>query len=388
MPDRPIPLYDLVISPAAKRRVRDVLQSGWISSGPVVDELETTLSMSLDLAHVAAVSSATAGLELALRACGIGRGDEVIAPALTFVATVEAIRRTGATPVLVDVNPDTWTICPEEVGRAVTDSTRAILSVDYAGMPADYSELRRLARQHRLRIIADASHAIGALWNDKSLVHAVDVAVFSLHATKNLTAGEGGVVASRQPRLINAVRILARHGMTTTAHQRRRGAGAYDIPEAGLKANLSDLLAALALGQLERFSTDQNNRRRLVERYRMGLAAQARPIIMQAATPHALSGDHLMVVRLVDARRAQRDRVRERLRGEGIETGLHYRPVHTFGAYRPLAHDRLRHTALLADQFITLPLYSGLSGRAVDRVVASLGRAYERYCPAGHHRSS
>lgn len=219
---RKIPLYDLKISVAARREVADSLASGWLSSGPKTSAFEKAIADLLHTRHAAAVNSCTVGLQILLGAIGAGRGKQVITTPFTFAATVEAIMATGATPVFADIDPRTLNIDAEEVARKVTSKTVAIVPVDIGGYPANYAKMKRVAKQCSVSLIADAAHSIGTTYKGKTISQLVDAAVYSFHATKNLTCGEGGMVVSRHKDLIAAVKLISSHGMTSGAYQRKK----------------------------------------------------------------------------------------------------------------------------------------------------------------------
>src|SRR5207302_10526803 len=241
--------------------VAEVLRSGWLASGPKVAQLEAELSAYLGGRPVRTQTSATAGLEMALLACGIGKGDEVITPALSFVATANVIVRVGARPVFVDVGLDSRNIDLEQVAAAITPRTRAILPVHFAGLPVDMERLYALAGQHRLRVIEDAAHAIGSAWRGRRIGSFGDLVVFSCHPNKNITTIEGGAISGGSPEELEAIELHRWHG------QVRSAADQFDTLLAGGKANLSDVAAAVGLGQLRHLEQFNARRRELAARY-------------------------------------------------------------------------------------------------------------------------
>src|SRR5690349_2351628 len=241
--------------------VAEVLRSGWLASGPKVAEFEATLSGYLGGRPVRAETSATAGLEMALLACGIGRGDEVITPALSFVATANVIVRVGARPVFVDVGLDSRNIDLDQVEEAITPRTRAIMPVHFAGMPVDMERLYAIAGHHRLRVIEDAAHAIGSSWKGRRIGGFGDLVVFSFHPNKNITTIEGGAISGGSAEELRSIELHRWHG------QVKAGPDSFDTLLAGGKCNLSDVAAAVGLGQLRRLEEFNAKRRALVARY-------------------------------------------------------------------------------------------------------------------------
>lgn len=369
-----IPLFDLTPSTATRRAVDRTLRSGWLSSGPAVRAFEQAVAKRMRVPHTAAVNSATAGLILALRAADIGPGQEVITTPLTFIATIEAILHVGATPVLADIDPVSLTLEPHAVASRITKKTAAILTVDLAGYPCDYRSFRALGREYRLKLIADSAHAVGTLYRGKPIPHWCDLCVLSFYATKNLTCGEGGMVLSRHRAPVERIRTLARHGLTSNAFLRRRsGESSYDAVELGYKANLSDVHAAIGLGHLQDFDRNQRLRRRLAERYMANLSEYGELIRLPAVPANGSHGWHLFMVRVngLDVRR--RDGLIRRMARDGIECGVHYRPVYEFSCYRRLARKtNLPVTASLADTLLTLPLFPAMSPDDIDYICERL----------------
>jgi len=266
--DDRIKLFDIRLSARARREVADTLNSGWLTTGPKVAAFEKSVAKYLRVRYTAAVNSCTAGLQLVLMALGVEPGKEVITSPFTFVATAEAILSVGARPILADINPVTLNIDPDEVTRKMSARTAVVMPIDIAGYPADYKVLNRLCDSRKLPLVADAAHSFGAMVGDRSIARMADAAVYSFYSTKNLTAGEGGMVVSRHKSLIEIVRTLSRHGLTSDAHLRRTGRKrGYDALGLGLKANMSDVHAAIGLGQLTVFDRDQAKRERLAKLY-------------------------------------------------------------------------------------------------------------------------
>lgn len=380
MKRRNIPLFDLTVSAATRRLVDRTLASGWLSSGPAVLAFEKAIAQRMAVPYAAAVNSATAGLILALRAADLRPGQEVITSPLTFIATIEAILHVGATPVLVDIDPDSLTLAPHAVERRLTRKTAAILTVDLAGHPCDYVAFRKLCRRHHLHLIADSAHAIGALYRGKPIPAWVDMAVLSFYATKNLTCGEGGMVLSRYRKYTDRVRMLARHGLTSNAFLRRQsGEWSYDAVDLGYKANLSDLHAAVGLGQLAEFDRHQRLREKIVARYLRNLSGFSELVQLPSTPDNGTHGWHLFIVRLSGGRvRTTRNTLTRRMARDGIECGVHYRPVYELSYYRGLRPQEAQVpvTTRVADSLVTLPLYPAMTNAEVDyiceRLIANL----------------
>lgn len=379
MARKTIPLFDLKLSARTIRETTATLRSGWLTSGPKVRAFEETIAGCCGVRYAAAVNSGTAGLVTALVACGVSKGSEVITTPLTFVATVEAILLCGAKPALCDIDPETLTIDPDTVEKSITSRTSAIVTVDLAGHPCDYDRLGRVARAHKVPIIADATHALGASWRGKSMARLADAAVYSFYSTKNLTCGEGGMVVSHKKQVIDRVRLLALHGMTSGAFQRKRVAGSsYDVLALGHKANMSDVHASIGLGQWASFERDQRKRARLAERYEKRLAGLDDYVQVLKVDRRAVHARHLFIVLLnTDHIGVSRDRVIGRMARQGVECGVHYRPVFDLTWYREqgLTGRRLPVASAAGERVLTLPLYPLLKLADVDYVSKALAAA-------------
>ncbi|MEW6051603.1 MAG: DegT/DnrJ/EryC1/StrS family aminotransferase [Candidatus Zixiibacteriota bacterium] len=382
MKRKKIPLFDLALDGATVRELNRTLASGWISTGPAVLRFENAIARRSGVRYAAAVNSATAGLIIALKAAGVRPGQEIITTPLTFIATIEAILHVGAQPMLADVDTESLTLDPESVASRISRRTAGILSVDLTGHPCDYLQLRKLCLENNLRLIADAAHAIGALYRGKPIPSWVDLAVYSFYATKNLTCGEGGMVLSRKRGYIDSVRTLSRHGLTSNAFIRKQTGGwMYDALELGYKANMSDIHAAIGLGQLHVLDREQRRRRQLVARYEANLSAWSDLIQLPTEAKGCRHGWHLFIVRVnLQRLRVTRDDIIRLMAGSGIECGLHYTPVYQFDYYRKigLRPSDLPVTRRESARLLTLPLFPLMSFADVDRVCEALTAIVKR----------
>lgn len=378
MADRRIPLFDLKLAAESKRQVRDVMSTGWLNSGPKVRELEESVSRMAGAKYATAVNSATAGLQLTLAALGAGPGQEVITTPFTFAATAASIIHAGATPVFADINPVTLTIDPDEVARKITTNTLAVMPVDIAGLPADYRRLSAVCKAHGLSLVADAAHSLGARIGKKSIAQLTDAAVHSFQATKNLTTADGGMVLSRHKALIDRVRLTAQHGMTTTAYQRRHSQRwAYDVVDLGHKANLTDLHAAVGLGQLSVFEKNQARRARLAEQYCRGLSELQDFVELPSVGPRVHHAWHLYIIKLDLSRlRIGRNQFMSLLADAGIETGVHYRPLFEMSFYRELGYSERNfpNAAYAGQRVVSLPLYPELKLSDINYICDRIAR--------------
>ncbi len=353
------------ISEAEIDAVAETLRSGWLTTGPRTAELEARMRDYLEAKHVLAVSSCTAALHLSLVALGVGPGDEVITTSITWPATANVIVHCGATPVFADIRDDTLNIDPARVRELITDRTKAIVPVDLYGQPADLDELAATG----LPIVEDAAHAAESRYRGRKIGSIADLTCFSLYATKNISAGEGGLIATNRDDLAEALDDL---------RVMRRGHGSlYDIAVPGYKANLSDVLSSIALVQLDKVERHAEIRRRHVALYDEGLAdlEGITPVARDERDVHA---NHLYVVRITFA---DRDEVQRALTDENIGTSIHFLPVHQLSAYRDrLAPDQppLPVTEQAGAEVLSLPLSPAHSDEDVRDVVAAIRRVHAR----------
>jgi dTDP-4-amino-4,6-dideoxygalactose transaminase len=349
--------------------VTETLRSGWLTTGPRSAELERRMAEYLQAEHVLALASGTAALHLALVGLGVGPGDEVITTTITWPATVNVIVHSGATPVFVDVLPGDLNIDPDLVAEAVTERTKAIMPVDLAGQPADLDPLLELG----VPIVEDAAHAAESWYRGRKVGAIADVTCFSLYATKNIAAGEGGLIATNRDEVAQAVRDL---------RLMRRGDGSrYDIAVPGYKANLSDVLASIALCQLDKVEQHAEIRRRQFAAYDEAVAELPgiTPLTRDDRDVHAL---HLYVVRIdPESAGATRDDYQRALAEENIATSIHFLPVHKLTFYRERFPDQapLPVAERAGDEILSLPLSPAHSDDDIADAVAALRRVHDRF---------
>jgi len=352
--------------------VTETLRSGWLTSGPRAEELERRFAEYVGAGHAVALASGTAAMHLSLVAAGVGPGDEVITTPITWPATANVVVHAGATPVFVDVREGDLNIDPAAAAAAVTPRTKAILPVDLAGQPCDLDPLLALG----LPIVEDAAHAIESVYRGRKVGSIALATCFSLYATKNVAAGEGGMVTTDDDDLAAEVREL---------RLMRRGEGSlYDVRTAGYKANLSDVLAAIALCQLGKIEQHAEIRRRYFELYdaAVGELAGIEPLARDARDTHAL---HLYVVR-VDAAKAgaDRDAYQRALREELIGTSIHFLPVHRLTYYRERFpdHPPLPVAERAGSEVLSLPLSPAHSEADIEDAIEALRRVHARLAAA------
>jgi dTDP-4-amino-4,6-dideoxygalactose transaminase len=378
-------LSDLDYGAEEEAAVVRVLRSKWLSMGPEVEAFESEMASALGVSHALAVANGTAALHLAQLALGIGPGDEVIQPAINFVAAANTTIAVGATPVFADiVSVDEPTIDPAAVERLIGPRTRAVVVMHYGGYPCRLTELAELCSRHGLALVEDACHAVGATFRD---VHGRpphgakpgtvgDVGCFSFFSNKNLATGEGGMVVTPRADLASRLRMLRSHGMTTLTWDRHRGhASRYDVLAHGYNYRLDEIHAALGRCQLRKLPANNSRRGDLVSAYRREFAAIEGWTVPFAKHPGD-SAYHLAVV--VAPVPDMRDRAVERLRASGIQTSLHYPAVHTFTAFRMFPASGLDRSTAFASRAITLPLFPTMTLDQVNDVSGHLAAAIEQ----------
>ena len=348
----------------------EVLRSDWLTTGPKVAEFEEAIADYVDARHGVSFSSGTAALHAAVLAAGLKPGDEAITTPLTFCATANAALYGGGTPVFADVRDETLTIDPKEVERRITPRTKALLPVDYAGQPADLDALLALADRHELLVIEDAAHALGAKYRSRMVGSISHMSVFSFHAVKHLTTGEGGMVTTNNGEFVQRLREVRNHGIDSDARARQAaGHWHYEMTTLGFNYRLTDIACALGLAQLPRLSANLARRRAIAVRYGKALAtvpSLTLPIVAADVT----SAWHLYPVR-VDAS-IDRAEVFNALRAEGLGVNVHYIPVHLHPYYRSRFGYRggefpIAETA--SGRLISLPMFHGMTDEDVDDVI-------------------
>jgi dTDP-4-amino-4,6-dideoxygalactose transaminase len=357
------------ITEAEIEAVAETLRSGWLTTGPRTAELEARMRDYLEAEHVLAVSSCTAALHLSLVALGVGPGDEVITSSITWPATANVIVHCGATPVFADVREDTLNIDAAHAAQLVTERTKAIVPVDLYGQPAELDELAAMG----LPLVEDAAHAAESRYRGRKIGSISDLTCFSLYATKNIAAGEGGLISTNREEIAQAVRDL---------RLMRRGDGSlYDIPVPGYKANLSDVLAAIALCQLDKVAQHAEIRLRQFAAYDAAIA-ELDGITSLARDERDVHALHLYVVRIdPETAGATRDEYQRALAEENIATSIHFLPVHRLTYYRERFPEQpeLPIAERAGGEILSLPLSPAHSDEDIADVIAALGRVHDRF---------
>jgi dTDP-4-amino-4,6-dideoxygalactose transaminase len=371
------PLSDIDLGREEEQAVLRVLRSRWLSSGPVTERFEKAFSEYLGGGHAIAVSNGTAALHLALASLGIGEEDEVILPALTFVATANAVLYVGAKPVFADViGFDDLNVSPQEIESRITPRTKAIVVMHYGGYPCDMSSIMEIAKRRGLYVVEDAAHAPGAEYRGKKCGALGDIGCFSFFSNKNLVTGEGGMVVTRHKEWAEKVRRTRSHGMEDLSWDKYRGhLSSYDINGLGYNYRTTEIQSALGLVQLRKLDRNNKKRKRLVEIYQrelQGIEGISIPFLKFKGNPSY----HLFPILLAPS--INRNRVMERLKDFGIQASIHYPPVHLFSLYRNqfgYKKGDLPRTEEVSQREVTLPLHPLLDTGDMKWIVKKLKEA-------------
>lgn len=341
--------------------VVEAMMSGWLTGGPCLDIFEQKFKDITGAEYALAVNSGTAALHAAMFALGVGNGDEVIVPAITFVATANAVVYQGGTPVIVDVGPDTLLVSLKDAEKKITDKTKAIIAVDYAGQPCDYDALTKLARKHGLYLVSDACHSLGARYNDRKVGTLADITCFSFHPSKLITTGEGGMVTTNNKKFYDKMKCFRNHG-------RQNGKMVY----LGHNYRLSELHSALGSNQLEKMDGYLERRKEIAEMYDEAFkGTEIKPLKVNKNIEHAY---HLYVVNV-----KQRNKVMKALESEGIGTQVHYLPVNLQPYYKRYNY-KCPNAERVYKNILSLPMFSGMTDGDVRKVQKVVKKVVACYC--------
>lgn len=368
------------VNEADVRAVAEVLRSDWLTMGPKVREFEERVAGYVGAADAVAVNSGTAALHAAVFAVGVGPGDEVITSPLTFAASANCVLYVGGRPVFADICADTLNIDPSDVARKITARTKAIIAVDFAGQPCDYGEIRKLAAQHRLTVVEDAAHALGAEYDGLPVGGQNELTTFSFHPVKQMTTGEGGMVTTNDLTLAERMRSFRSHGITTDFRQRaEQGSWYYEMTALGYNYRLPDASCALGLAQMDRLQEWVARRREIALRYTEAFAEMPEVDVQQVLVD-VKPAWHLYVIALNLAMlRLGREAVYSALRAENIGVNVHYIPVYWHPYYQKLGYVRglCPNAEAAYERLLSLPMYPAMLDddvedviRAVDKVIA------------------
>jgi len=386
--------------------VVDTLQSGWITTGPKTKLFERKLAEYCDVPKVLAVNSATFGLELVLRWFGVQAGDEVIIPAYTYVATANVVSHTGATPVMVDVNPKDFNIDTEAIKKAITPNTKVIIPVDIAGYPVDFDEINRLVNEPKVKalfqassenqeklgrilVLADAAHSFGAKYKGKTSGNLADMSVFSFHAVKNLTTAEGGAIAFNLPEVFDAEEIykymnmFSLHGQSKDALAKTQiGNWRYDVLVAGYKGNMTDIQASLGLVSLKHYDTENLKRREEIFRYYTEkLSSYKWAQIPPYKDKDKESSYHLYLLRINGIDEATRDKIIDEIFQQGVSVNVHFQPLPVLTVYKDKGY-KIENYPVSYDNYsrvITLPVYQDLTDEYLQKITDAVISSVQKH---------
>jgi dTDP-4-amino-4,6-dideoxygalactose transaminase len=368
------PLSDIDLGKEEEEEVLRVLRSKWLSTGPVTERFEKAYSRYLGGGFSLAVSNGTAALHLALACLDLKKGDEVILPSLTFVATANAVLYVGGKPIFADiVSTDDFNISHEEIEKKVSKRTKAVVVMHYGGYPCDMESIVAIAKKHRIHVVEDAAHAPGAEYHGKKCGAIGEIGCFSFFSNKNLVTGEGGMVFTRNQAFAERMRTMRSHGMKALSWEKYRGhLSLYDIEGLGYNYRTTEIQSALGLVQLGKLNRNNQKRRRLVEAYRrelQGIEGISIPFLLYRTGPSY----HLFPVLISSS--IPRDKMMDKLKGHGIQTSIHYPPIHLFSLYRKqfgCKKGMLPKTEEVSRREVTLPLHPGMDGDDVRWIAKKL----------------
>ena len=373
-----LPFFRPSIDETDVASVAETVRSGWLTLGPVSENLEKEIARYLGAANVVGVSSCSAAMFLALKAMGVGPSDEVVTSALTFASTVNGIIHAGARPVLADIDPETFCVSPEELRKKITSKTKAVIPVHFGGQACRIDEILETARGKKIRVLEDAAHSFGASVGGRKIGSFGDATAFSFYATKNITTGEGGCLVTTDEALADNVRLLSYHGMShdSWARYADRGSWYYEVTLPGYKCNMSDVLSSLGLSQLRKVDAMLARRRELAERF-IGLLEGSPFFELPRVHPENDHTWHLFVIRLRLATLGiDRDDFIRALAAENIGCSVHFIPIYRHPFFQPYL-SRGDSFPLSDDYFsrcISLPLFPSMRDEDVDDVVRALER--------------
>lgn len=372
-----IPLFDLNFDEEEEKAVVETLRSRWISTGPKSDLLEKNFAAMLNSKFALTLSNCTNALHLALRILGIKENDEVIVPSLTFVATVNAVRYVNATPVFCDIiSPEELTINPLMIKQLLTNKTKAIIPMHYAGFPCKMNEILQIAKENNLFVVEDACHAPLSEYNGKKLGTIGDIGCFSFFSNKNISTGEGGMLVTNKEDIFHKAKLLRSHGMTTLSYERAKGhSTSYDVVDLGYNYRMDDIHASIGIVQLRKLSNDIKKRLEIREYYLSKLSSEEN-IILPFTNYSGVYSHYIFPIVLKNSNFKKREAVREYLQKKGIQTSVHYPAVHRFSIYKDY-FATLPITEYVTDNEITLPIYSNLSFDKIDYIVENLKSAFK-----------
>ena len=370
-----IPLFNLNFDDREAQAAYDTIRSGWISTGPKNAELEEMFAKLLGAKYAVSMTNCTDALHLSCIICGFGPGDEVLCPSLTFAASANCIRYTGATPVFCDiVGPEHINIDPKDIEKKITPKTKGIVVVHMAGFPAKMDEIMAIAKKHNLKVVEDACHGPLSEYKGKKLGTIGDCSAFSFFSNKNISTGEGGMFVTNNEEYAAKARLLRSHGMSTMSYQRATGhATEYDITELGYNYRMDDIRAAIAIEQLKKLPEDLHKRLKVRKQY-VDRLSKVEGIVVPFADNKEFVSNYIMPVVLLNSTKERRNKIREFIHAVGIQTSVHYPAIHRFSIYKDYGAV-LPQTEYVTDNEFTLPMYAALTPEQVDFICDTVEKA-------------
>lgn len=379
-----IPFHIPYVTDDEIHEVVECLKSGWLTMGPKTVKFEENFATYIGSRHAVSMNSCTACLHLALKAVGVGEGDEVIVPVMTFASTAGVVHHLGAKPVLVDVDIDTLTLDATQIARYITQRTKAIIPVHYAGQPCDMDYIADVAGNNSLYIIDDAAHALPALYRGQKIGTIADITCFSFYATKTLSTGEGGMITTESGDWAERIKILRLHGISKDAWKRYTGEGTwyYEVMEPGYKYNMTDVQAALGLAQLKKLEWMWMRRREIAQAY-SDMLGRREDLNVLGTKPDRESAWHLYAILLnLEAISIDRNRFIEEMKARGIGTSVHFIPLYRHPFYRNTGMYEIRNYPAAEwayERIVSLPIYPGMSDGDVSRVVEAVEDIIQKF---------
>ncbi|MDD4748053.1 MAG: DegT/DnrJ/EryC1/StrS family aminotransferase [Salinivirgaceae bacterium] len=370
-----IPLFKLNFDEEEEKAVVETIRSKWISTGPKCEELEHLFVEKLKVKHAVSLTNCTSALHLAFEVLDIQEEDEVICPSLTFVATVNAIRYTGAIPVFCDIKSNHHiNIDGDAIEALITEKTKAIIVVHMAGFPCEMDKIMAIAKKHNLKVVEDACHGPLSEYKGKKLGTIGDIGCFSFFSNKNISTGEGGMIVTNDSELEKRIRLLRSHGMTVMSYQRSLGhAMAYDVVDLGYNYRMDDIRASIAVVQVNKLEADLQ-KRITVRKWYLERLANIKNVVVPFANHDGFVSNYIMPIVLENVSTEVRDKVRISLYDAGVQTSIHYPAIHRFSNYQQYARP-LPVTDYVTDHEITLPMYGSLTEDEVEHICSTLAKS-------------
>ena len=371
-----IPFFLPEIKNEDKKVIIKSLNSSYLTDGPQLKKFEKKFAKFTNSRFAVGVSNATSALLLSLKAIDIQKGDEVIIPDMTFIATASAVILSGATPVLADIKRDDLTLMPESVEKCINSKTKAILPVHFAGFPCDMKRIKKIAKKNNLKIIEDCAHAIGTLYEDKHAGTIGDVGCFSFYPTKNITTLEGGMIITNNKKYFEYTKKARNHGITRSLDQRySKGLPwDYDVMESGYNFRLDEIRSSLGINQLKRIKKINSKRKKICQYYNDGLGKIEGIYVPELFPNNGERSCHLYIIQIGKKFSLSRNSLVKKLKASGITTTVHYKPLHEFSVMKKYAkiYDKLNNSKQVYKEILSLPLYLGLTMKEQDYIINQL----------------